>query len=102
MEKEQILQRLRDDLQKAREHRNEAARRFHEITDQVPTGIPYPDNVDRIKAASQEYASAIQAVEEASKAQSDFLLYGMIPTGFAPKPPGSERQRFKGDDEKAG
>jgi hypothetical protein len=102
MEKWQILQRLRDELQTARDRRSEAARRFYEITDQVPTGIPYPDNVARIKTASQEYASAIEAVEEASKAQSDFLFHGVIPPGFVTRPPSSERQRSNRDDEKAG
>jgi len=41
----------------AGERRNEAARRFYEMTDQVPTGIPHPDNVDRIKAVSHEYSN---------------------------------------------
>ena len=59
------------------ERRNEAASRFHELTVTVPSGIPFPDNVTRIKAASQEYTSALQAVEDASKAQADFLLNGL-------------------------
>ena len=99
MEKEQILQRLRDELQEARERRNEAARRYHEITGEVPTRIPSPDNVDRIKIASQEYTNAIHAVEEAFKAQSDFLFHGVVPPGLVGKPHGSERHRSKSKEQ---
>jgi hypothetical protein len=79
MERSQILGRLKEDLEKAQQWRDPASMQFHRLIADVPTGIPFPDNVARIKTASQDYTNAIRAVESALKAQNDFLFHGVLP-----------------------
>jgi hypothetical protein len=82
MERARILQQLEEDLAKAREWRNRASARFDEAISHAPSAIPYPDSTERVKVASKEYTLALQAVQDALKKQSDFLLRGILPPGL--------------------
>ena len=77
--REGILRSLQNNLREAREWRERASARFDEVTRAGPGGIPYPDSVDRIKAASKEYSLALNAFENALKEQNEYILHGKIP-----------------------
>lgn len=89
-----ILRSLQDKLREAREWRERASARFEEVTRAGPSGLPYPDSVDRIKAASNEYTLALNAFNDALKEQNDYIVHGKIPPGLEQrKPPGETGEK---------
>jgi hypothetical protein len=89
MEYQQILHALQAELEAARQIREAASKRFDEIIAHVPSGVPYPDSVERIRQASREYCSAQQAVMLAMNRLNDFLVHGTV-TGSEQKPAAKE------------
>jgi hypothetical protein len=79
MDRARILQGLENDRTKARERRNRASTRFDEAVSGAASGIPYPDNTERLRNASKEYTLALEAVKDAPKKQNDFLIRGILP-----------------------
>jgi hypothetical protein len=99
-ETERVRQALHQDVRMAHERRESAAARFHEIINQIPSGIPSPDGVDRIRQASHHWSYAQREVVDAQKRLENFLMYGTIPTELERKPTASERLEAR--EKKAG
>jgi hypothetical protein len=57
MDREQILRALRDDLEAARQRCDDASERLDDTIRWAPSGIPNPDDPERIRA-SNEYRHA--------------------------------------------
>jgi len=70
---DQIRQLLQDDFDAAQERRISASKRFTEILNDIPSGIPHPDGTDRIRLASGEYKTSLNAATAAMKRLSDFI-----------------------------
>jgi|SRR5579863_2344088 len=89
MERDRILHALQAELEAAKQSRDAASQRFDEIISHVPSGIPYPDNVERIRQASREYTSTQQAVMLALNRLNEFLAHGTV-TEVVRKPAAEE------------
>ena len=85
-----IRQLLEDAFDAAQQRRIEASKRFTEVMDDIPSGIPQPDGTDRIKMASREYKDSREAASAAMKRLSDFMIRGIIPDELERKPVGKE------------
>ena len=83
---QKIRQLLQDDFDAAQQRRIKASKRFTEVMDDVPSGIPQPDGTDRIKMASREYKDSREAASAAMKRLSDFMIRGIIPPELESKP----------------
>jgi hypothetical protein len=79
MDPESALECLRDQLAAAREQAKRTSDAFDAIVREVPSGIPYPDSVQRIRDASREYNSARVSLTIALKRLNDFQVRGIIP-----------------------
>jgi hypothetical protein len=78
-EDNKILARLRREEALARERSQQAFRNFQEITKDVPSGLPHPDGVERIRIAHSELTHANETYHAAHKRLLDFLLYRALP-----------------------
>ena len=87
---------LRDQLNRAKQQRDEASKRFAELLHEIPGGLPAGDGTYRLHQASREYYRSLEAVATASLHLSDFLLKGTLSAGLdlrkdpareLPKPP---------------
>jgi hypothetical protein len=83
---QEIRQLLEDAFDAAQQRRIEASKRFAEIMDDIPSGIPNPDGTDRIHQAAREYKDSREAASAAMKRLSDFMIRGIIPDGLERKP----------------
>ena len=79
MDSEAVHTRLQQDLSEARKKARIALDRFNAILTETPTGIPYPDGVQHIRAASREHSAAREAVMSALRRLNDFVIHGTIP-----------------------
>jgi len=87
---QEIRHLLEDEFDAAQQRRIEASKRFTEVMDDVPSGIPHPDGTDRIHQASREYKDSREAASAAMKRLSDFMIRGIIPDDLYRKPPAKE------------
>lgn len=85
-----VRQLLQDDFDAAQNRRIDASKRFAEVIDDIPSGIPHPDGTDRIRLASREYSASRVAATEAMRRLSDFLIRGIIPPELPRKPAARE------------
>ena len=81
---------LEDAFDAARQRRIEASKRFTEVMDDIPSGIPHPDGTDRIHQASREFKDSREAASAAMKRLSDFMIRGIIPDDLDRKPMAKE------------
>jgi hypothetical protein len=79
MQREEILRILKTELSLAEHRRDAAAAFFREIIGNIPSGIPHPDGVERIRAASHDYRRALNEAATASARLNEFLAQGTIP-----------------------
>jgi hypothetical protein len=89
----EILRLLRDELKTAQQRREVASEHFDQTILEVPTGIPYPDNVQRILRASHEYTRTQEEMLMAVKRLNDYLSHGIVPPHLETqqrKPAGNE------------
>ena len=70
---------LEDAFDAAQQRRIEASKRFTEVMDGIPSGIPQLDGTDRIRMASREYKDSREAATEAMNRLSDFMIRGIVP-----------------------
>jgi len=87
---QEIGQLLEDAFDAAQQRRIEASKRFAEIMDDIPSGIPNPDGTDRIHQASREYKESREAASAAMKRLSDFMIRGIIPPELERRPMAKE------------
>jgi hypothetical protein len=83
MDRSEIRKQLEENVCRAKQRLDRASARFDEVMNAVPSGIPYPDNIEQINAASREYEFALFAVTKALRVQGEFILDGIIPPEFA-------------------
>ena len=70
---------LLQDLIGSTARNSEALREFDEVTGQFPSGLPYPDGVQRIKNASNKLSVARKEMGTAHNRLSDYLSRGIVP-----------------------
>jgi hypothetical protein len=83
-ERQEIRQRLCDQLDKARVAHLAANKRFGLVIKESPAGLPHPDGVLSIQQAGRDSREALQYYMLALKRFSDFTLYGTIPEDLLP------------------
>lgn len=59
---------------------------FDGMVREVPSGIPHPDGVQRIKKASHDLSSARAALNAAVARQCAFVLHGIVPDDLTSQP----------------
>ena len=79
IDRERILQLLRDDLDAAQERRAVASQCFDEVIRQTRSGIPHPEGAERLRLVSHEYGRAMQEVADAFIRTNEYLIHGTIP-----------------------
>jgi hypothetical protein len=79
MDREVALELLQVELNAARKRVALASETFDAVIREVPTGIPYPDKVQRIRNASRDYSDARDSVAIAVKRMNELVLNGIIP-----------------------
>ena len=79
MDQQEILNRLLDELAKARENARLANEAFQALMKDIPSGLPHPDGVQRIHSVSAENAQARKNLETARVRLQQFQAYGYIP-----------------------
>jgi len=77
-----ILQILHQDLKVARKQRDRAYAHFDDTLRQVPSGIPYPDEEERIRWASRIFSDAQRGLSDALARLNDYLIDGKVPSGL--------------------
>jgi hypothetical protein len=85
-EHERIGKVLRDDFDAALKQQNIASEAFVEIIRDVPSGLPHPDGVQRLKNASDALAAAHDEMIEAMIRLRDFENRGFIPGDVKAQP----------------
>jgi hypothetical protein len=73
MEGNRRVPEMKQRLEKAHAQADEAAARFNELIQGVPSGIPYPDGVVRIEMAAAAYRRALEELEDASADLVNFM-----------------------------
>ena len=79
MDRSEIRKQLEENVCRAKQRLDRASARFEEVMNAVPSGIPYPDNIEQINAASREHEFALFALNKALRVQNEFILDGIIP-----------------------
>ena len=88
MELESDYERVRRVLEKqfleAIKHRDIASVRFHDVNNDIPSGLPYPDGTQRIYNASREYSAALTDLLRVLKRLTDFRERRIVPEDLRP------------------
>lgn len=79
MDRESILEKLRQRITAAEKQNREAAKRFNEVAAGYPSAIPYPDGVTQIRDASRSYRRTIAELTKAQQQMAVFLINGEAP-----------------------
>ena len=79
----EIEDRLRKDLHVAGQRFESTTREFGAVTAAVPSGIPYPDSVTRLKQVGAERRDATEALRDALRRWNEFVLDGKVPDDLA-------------------
>ena len=87
---QEARQLLEEAFNEAQQRRIEASKRYTEVMNDIPSGIPQPDGTDRIRAASREYKASREAATEAMKRLSDLMIRGIVPNDLDRKPAARE------------
>jgi hypothetical protein len=61
-----------------------AAKNFTVVIQDVPSGYPFPDGVQRVQSASHELDGARAAVRKAHEQLNDFTILGIVPDDLKP------------------
>lgn len=94
MKREEVMQVLQDDVTSAKQQLDDANRSFDDVIREVPSMLPHPDGVQRIKSVSRDLALSRDKLNEAVERLNNFMLHGTIPHDLQKKP--SKKQ--DGDD----
>ena len=76
---ERVRKILERDFLEAIQRRDAAAFHFHDVSRDIPSGLPHPDGKQRIYNASREYSAALQELSHALKRLTDFRTLGIVP-----------------------
>jgi hypothetical protein len=84
----EILQKLREALDAARQRSDAASEHFNEVIRDVPSGLPHADGVERVRLASIEFIRSRQQLMEAHLKLENLIAHGIVPEEFeAPRKP---------------
>lgn len=83
LERQEIGQRLCDQLDRARVAHRTACERFDLLVQECPAGLPHPDGALGIQQAGRDSRSALQHYMQVLNL-TDFTLYGTIPEDLLP------------------
>jgi hypothetical protein len=75
----EILRVLKAELAAARVRVNQEAHDFNTVMRDIPSGLPHPDELQRILNASAQLTSARQALGDAEDRVNEFLVRGTVP-----------------------
>jgi hypothetical protein len=79
-----VRQRLKNEDAAAESDHSEALKRFLEITQEVPSGLPQPDGAARVTQASKRVHFTSERYRIAHQRWTDFLLKGIVPDDADP------------------
>lgn len=77
--REEILETLCRDLEKARKKYESSRLELKEVMDDIPSGLPQPDSNSRIIQSGCEHRTALADFATAVREYNGFLLRGEIP-----------------------
>jgi hypothetical protein len=78
---QQILSTLLEDVIELTARTEQATEEFEAVTGQVPSGLPHPDGVQRIKNASSKLSVARNELMKAHRRLNDFISTGRVAPG---------------------
>ena len=79
MDREKIHSILRDDLKRAKAQSKLSTDAFHALLSDIPSGLPHPDGIQRIRNASIAHAADRTRLLAAAARLDAFLLDGTVP-----------------------
>jgi len=79
MDRPEILKTLIDQLEDATETHRLCQQNFLTMMQDIPSGLPHPDGVQRIENASSECAHALRRMRTARTRLQLFQDYGFVP-----------------------
>ena len=77
--KQSIHSRLIEELTRATAEHQEATAAYNQVMWEIPSAIPHPDGVQRIRSISRELSVAKARLNRAHSRLADFLNTGKIP-----------------------
>lgn len=106
MEREDVMKILQDDVTCAKQQLDDANRTFDDIIREVPSMLPHPDGIQRIKNVSRDLALSRDKLNEAVERLNNFMLHGTIPQDLQRRPSkkedgGSQKQARSGQTSNA-
>lgn len=97
MDRDEVLKIMQSDIDATKLVMEHAMKVFDGMVREVPSGIPYPDGVQRIKNASRELSSARAALNAAVARQCAFVLHGIVPDDLFTQPRKKMEGKPRGD-----
>jgi hypothetical protein len=82
--RQEVLQHLWDQLEKARYAQVIASARFDLLVKAGPSGLPHPDGSLLVQRANREANAALLQYMQAQKRYTEFTLHGTIPEDLLP------------------
>jgi hypothetical protein len=79
VDRDEVLKIMQSDIDATRLVMKHAMKVFDSMVREVPSAIPHPDGVQRIKNASRDLSSARAALNAAVARQCAFVLHGIVP-----------------------
>lgn len=83
-EYQEIEERLKGDLEKARAEYQAACGEFHSLVKDIPSGIPQPDGELRLRQTGEASRAALQNYTRALTRFSQYTLSGIVPEDLLP------------------
>jgi len=85
-EHERIGKVLRDDFDAALKERDTASEAFDKVIHEIPSGLPHPDGIQRIKNTSHALSAAREKMIAAMIRLREFENRGIVPEDLKKKP----------------
>jgi hypothetical protein len=86
VDRDEVLKIMQSDIDATKLVMEHALKVFDGMVREVPSGIPHPDGVQRIKNASRDLSSARAALNAAVARQCAFVLHGIVPDDLFSQP----------------
>ena len=96
MEREDVMKILQDEVTCSKQQLDAANRTFDDVIREVPSMLPNPDGIQRIKNVSRDLALCRDKLNEAVERLNNFMLHGTIPHDLRKKP----SKKHDGDSQK--